>query len=225
MPLINGIDLCKALRDNCRTAHDPILFITGDGNAATQDKCWSAGASDFVEKPVVASTLIQRVKNLLQSKMRLELLSELTFKDQLTELYNRYYLVTEIPTLLKRLTREQKKLSVIMLDIDYFKGFNDKYGHIEGDNCLKAVAQTLIAQLLRPQDCIVRYGGEEFTVFLPGTDEKGCLHVGNKMIDAVAALGIPSTASALEMVTISAGYFVTQPNSRVSIEELLQEAD
>lgn len=225
MPLINGIDLCGELRNNSSTALVPIVFITGDGNAATQDKCWQAGASDFVKKPVVASTLIHRVKNLLQSKLRLELLSELTFKDQLTGLYNRYYLFTEIPTLLKRLAREQKKFSVMMLDIDYFKGFNDKYGHIEGDKCLRRVAQALKSQLLRPQDSIVRYGGEEFAVFLPDTDEEGCLHVGHKMIDAVAALGIHNTASPLHKVTISAGYVVTQPNSRASLENILQQAD
>ena len=119
MPGINCIELCQQLKQSRNTSACPVVFITGDGNAETQNKCWQAGASDYVRKPVIASTLVHRVKNILQSKLRLDLLTELTFKDQLTALCNRYYLFTEIPTQLKRLTRESKSLGVIMIDIDY----------------------------------------------------------------------------------------------------------
>ena len=118
MPGINCIELCQQLKQSRNTSACPVVFITGDGNAETQNKCWQAGASDYVRKPVIASTLVHRVKNILQSKLRLDLLTELTFKDQLTALYNRYYLFTEIPTQLKRLSRESKSLGVIMIDIN-----------------------------------------------------------------------------------------------------------
>ena len=225
MPGINGIELCHLLKNNHKTSACPVLFITGDGNADTQNQCWQAGASDYIRKPVVASTLVHRVKNLLQSKLRLDLLTELTFKDQLTLLYNRYYLFTEIPTLLKRLSRDGKSLGVIMLDIDYFKGFNDRYGHVAGDKCLFEVAQTLKEHLPRPQDSIVRYGGEEFTVFLPDIPPQSCGMLGQSLVEAVRKLAIVNEASPLGVVTISAGYVVTSINNVQTLEHLLNEAD
>jgi len=225
MPGINGIDLCQQLKNNRKTLACPIIFITGDGDAETQNKCWQAGASDYVRKPVVASTLVHRVKNLLQSKLRLDLLTELTFKDQLTTLYNRYYLFTEIPTQLKRLSREHKSLGVIMLDIDYFKGFNDRYGHVAGDKCLFDVGQALKAQLPGPLDSVVRYGGEEFAAFLSDMTKEDCRQVGQRMVEAVSNLTIENEASPLGMVTISAGFVVSPENNALTLEQLLSEAD
>ncbi|OFI34893.1 hypothetical protein BFC17_15095 [Alteromonas lipolytica] len=225
MPGKNGIDLCHELKSQRSTAQCAIIFITGSSDAETQDKCWNAGANDFIKKPVVASTLIHRVKNQLQSQLRLELLSELTFKDQLTELYNRYYLMTEIPTLIKRIAREKASIGVIMLDIDFFKGFNDQYGHIAGDKCLHQVAKAMQQQLLRPQDAIIRYGGEEFAVILPFTDDDGCRHVGRKLLKAVANLNIVNATSQLNVVTVSAGYYVDHPDQNARIEDMIDQAD
>ncbi|MEC9261095.1 MAG: diguanylate cyclase [Pseudomonadota bacterium] len=225
MPGIDGIELCQQLKQHCNTSACPVMFITSEGNAETQDRCWQAGASDYVRKPVIASTLVHRVKSILQSKLRLDLLTELTFKDQLTALYNRYYLFTEIPTQLKRLSRESKSLGVIMIDIDYFKGFNDRYGHVAGDKCLFDVAQTLKDQLPGPHDSIVRFGGEEFSVFLPDTTQEECRHIGHRMVDAVANLSIDNEASPLGKVTISAGYVVSPPTNTPDLEQLLSEAD
>ena len=225
MPGINGIELCQQLKQHSTTSACPVMFITGEGNAETQNMCWQAGASDYVRKPVIASTLVHRVKNILQSKLRLDLLTELTFKDQLTALYNRYYLFTEIPTQLKRLSRERKSLGVIMIDIDYFKGFNDRYGHVVGDKCLFDVAQTLKEQLPGPHDSIVRFGGEEFSVFLPDTTPEKCRNIGQSMVDAVANLSIDNEASPLAKVTISAGYVISPPSNTPGLEQLLSEAD
>ncbi|MBR9792502.1 MAG: diguanylate cyclase [Gammaproteobacteria bacterium] len=225
MPGLNGIELCQQLKQNRNTSACPVVFITGDGNAETQNRCWQAGASDYVRKPVVASTLVHRVKNLLQSKLRLDLLTELTFKDQLTALYNRYYLFTEIPTQLKRLSRDSKSLGVIMIDIDFFKGFNDRYGHVAGDKCLFDVAQTLKEQLPGPHDSIVRFGGEEFSIFLPDTTQQACREIGQKMVDAISNLSIDNEASPLGKVTISAGYVVSPTNNTPGLEQLLSEAD
>ena len=116
---------------------------------------------------MIAATLLHRVKNLLLSEMRLKLLSELTVRDPLTTLYNRYYLDNEVPKMFKHVVREQQHFGVIMIDIDHFKGFNDTYGHVDGDLCLQRVAAALRDCLRRPQDCIVRYGGEEFAIFFP----------------------------------------------------------
>ncbi len=225
MPGKDGLTVCRELKESAMSADIPVMFITGGGEAALQDKCWEAGASDFIAKPVVASTLIHRVKNILQSKLRLELISELTYRDQLTGLHNRYYLTSEIPTTLKHLVREKQPLGVIMTDIDNFKGFNDTYGHVEGDKCLQAVARALKTCLRRPQDCAIRYGGEEFVVFLPNTDQHGCEKVGNAMVSAVQALHLDNSASHLNEVTVSAGYVVTQPAQSSKLEDIINQAD
>ncbi|GAA6203936.1 diguanylate cyclase [Thalassotalea sp. SU-HH00458] len=225
MPDKDGITICKELKQSAQTVDVPILFITGSVEPSSQDICWEAGAADFIAKPIVASTLIHRVRNLLQSKLRLDLLSELTFRDQLTGLNNRHYLVTEVPAILKNTIRENQFLGVIMIDIDYFKGFNDTYGHVDGDKCLVSVASALKACVRRPKDCVIRYGGEEFLVFLPDTDQQGCLLVGQAIVKTMYELNIVNSSSPNKMVTVSAGYVVTQPNNNVKLEDIINDAD
>ncbi len=150
MPKKDGLTLCKELKSTANFADTPVIFVTGSADPHVQDNCWQAGGADFIEKTIVASTLVHRVKNALQNALRLSLLRELIFHDQLTELYNRYYLATEVPLLLKHAARDGDPFSVIMLDIDYFKGYNDTYGHINGDACLKLVATAMNDNVKRP---------------------------------------------------------------------------
>ncbi|GGF85618.1 GGDEF domain-containing response regulator [Alteromonas lipolytica] len=215
MPGQSGIDICKQLQSKKATANCPVLFVSSANKSEEQDRCWQVGAS----------TLTYRVKHLLQSKLRLDLLTELTFKDSLTGLYNRHYLFTEIPTIFKQVVREQQFLSVIMVDIDRFKRYNDFYGHVKGDECLHEVAQTLLEALQRPQDCIIRYGGEEFLIFLPDTTAEGCLHVAQTLVQAVRDQKIPHEKSEHGVVTISVGYVVTKPTKESRIEHIVSEAD
>lgn len=225
IPGKDGLQLCSELKGQTDTSEIPVVFITSDDSPALQDKCWQVGASDFIVKPVVSSTLTHRVKNLLVNQLRLELLRQLTFRDQLTGLYNRYYLSTEIPSVLKQLVREQQPIGVIMVDIDYFKRFNDTYGHLEGDKCLHSVANTLMDCLRRPRDCIIRYGGEEFIIFLPNTDLAGCKLVGDKLIDNVRLLNIVNKESPYGVVTVSAGLFVCMPDQNSTLEDIITESD
>jgi diguanylate cyclase (GGDEF)-like protein len=125
-----------------------------------------------------------------------------------------------------RLQREQQPLSVIMLDVDHFKNFNDSYGHQAGDNCLIQVAKAIQAQLSRPADLIARYGGEEFILILPNTDARGAKVVGEKARHAVESLGIENTnSSAGGIVTVSAGATTCVPDKRSSIDRLVKQAD
>lgn len=125
-----------------------------------------------------------------------------------------------------RLRREKRPLSVIMLDVDHFKAFNDNYGHQAGDDCLVAVAETVRTQLLRPADLVARYGGEEFMLILPNTDRDGAAYVGEKIRRAVEALAIPHTHSSVgAVVTVSAGTATVVPQAEGGAERLLREAD
>ncbi|MDG6098406.1 diguanylate cyclase [Alteromonas sp. ZYF713] len=224
MPGKDGITVCRELKSHASTADIPIIFITASANPEDQDKCWEAGASDFIIKPVVSSTLQHRVKNILLSKMRLDLLTEQTFRDPLTGLYNRYYMNAEVPAIFKHCVREQLHFGVMMIDIDNFKSFNDTYGHLEGDNCLIQVATMLKNTLRRPQDKVLRFGGEEFAVFLPNTDRDGVEELAKSMCVAVEQLGIKN-ATNNGVVTISLGFTVTKADFRSSLSGLINEAD
>ena len=225
MPEISGLDVCKALKQDDRFSDIPVIFVTANTDTQTQDACWEAGASDFVTKPVTPSTLRHRAYHQIQNKLRIDLLNHLTFHDQLTGAYNRHYLAAEIPQTIRQIARERGSVAVIMLDIDYFKGFNDTYGHLDGDVCLRSVAKAIEREIKRPIDCLIRYGGEEFCVLLPNTDSKGCRHVAENIVRAVRNLGINNVASPKGLITISAGYYVTSPISETDVNQIILEAD
>lgn len=126
-------------------------------------------------------------------------------QDGLTGIYNRRYLETTLDKIITTLFRTESCLSILLLDIDYFKKYNDTYGHSRGDDCLKIVAQALNKVITRKGDFIARYGGEEFAVVLPGTDNTGANIIANKMLKTVQELKIPHEKSVNGIVTISIG--------------------
>ena len=153
-------------------------------------------------------------------------LTDKMYHDQLTGIYNRRYLEDSLKRISHSLKRYGDVLSVMMIDIDYFKKFNDTYGHSEGDICLKAVAEALNDTLLRPDDFVARYGGEEFTVILPYTDENGARFIAEKMLKNIRNLKIAHEKSeAADYVTISIG--LTTINAELSQDgnEYLKTAD
>jgi len=126
--------------------------------------------------------------------------------DALTGIYNRRYFDETMEHVISSLSRSESLLSVMMIDIDFFKRYNDTYGHVEGDKCLKAVAQTLSECITRADDFIARYGGEEFIVVLPNTDEQGARLIADKLLDNVRDLCLPHEQSdAADYVTVSIG--------------------
>jgi len=130
----------------------------------------------------------------------------MTVIDQLTEIYNRRYFDGSMKMLIKTLSRNDSKLSLLMIDIDYFKNYNDTYGHDAGDKCLKEIAAALSKVIIREEDFVARYGGEEFVVVLPNTDENGARLIADKLLSKVRECGIPHESSDVEKyVTISIG--------------------
>jgi diguanylate cyclase (GGDEF)-like protein len=126
--------------------------------------------------------------------------------DMLTGIYNRRYMEENLKRVVRSLARTGGFLSILMIDVDFFKKYNDTYGHAEGDVCLKAVAQALAGSLARPNDFAARYGGEEFSVILPDTDESGARLIAGKILENIRALGIPHEKNdAADCVTVSVG--------------------
>ena len=227
MPDINGLDVCTALKASPETNHIPVIFVTSTMDIDSENACWEVGASDFVMKPVNASTLTHRIKTHLQNKLRTEFLEMMTFHDQLTGFYNRMYLNNEIPLLIKQVARDKSTVGAIMIDIDYFKLFNDTYGHLEGDICLQKVAQIVSDTVKRPKDAVIRFGGEEFLVILPYIDHQGTKLVANQLVEAVADAKISHGKGIENRVSISAGFAVWKACDVVEedVAALIEEAD
>ena len=227
MPDMNGLEVCEHIKSMPGGQHIPIIFVTSTNDVETQNACWEVGASDFVMKPVNASTLTHRIKTHLQNKLRTEFLEMMTFHDQLTGLYNRMYLTNEIPLLIKQVARDKGTVGAIMIDIDYFKLFNDTYGHLEGDICLQKVAQIISDTVKRPKDAVIRFGGEEFLVVLPYIDHQGTKLVAHQLVEAVANARIPHGKGIENRVSISAGFAVWKATDVVEddVAALIEDAD
>jgi len=145
--------------------------------------------------------------------------------DGLTGIYNRRYMEMTMRQIIMTFSRTNSKLSVLMLDVDFFKDFNDTYGHSKGDECLKAIANALIKNIARKVDFAARYGGEEFTIVLPGVNEKGALIVAEKLLDAIRKLNIPHEKSGEGIVTISIGVTTGLLNHTQDWNDYIKKAD
>jgi diguanylate cyclase (GGDEF)-like protein len=154
-----------------------------------------------------------------------EMLQRLSFLDPLTNIANRRYMQMVLEREWKLQARSDRPMAVIMIDIDWFKLFNDTYGHQSGDDCLRRVATALEAAVKRPTDLVARYGGEEFIVLLPQTDRKGAICTGNRLMEAVRGLNIENSGSPIGHVTVSMGVASCDPLSDGDFDDLIRSAD
>lgn len=212
----------------------PILMITALEDDESVTQAFDAGATDFITKPIHWAILKQRVKHLIhQSQLyqRLEAANEqlqrLAAIDQLTQLANRRVFDLVLERQWRLMLRNQTPLSLIFADIDYFKGYNDFYGHQAGDHCLFEVAQAIASQVHRPTDLVARYGGEEITIILPDTSSTGAALIAHNIQEKVRSLKIPHEKSAAApFVTISLGVASIDESSYAqSYTHLLKVAD
>lgn len=225
MPGMSGFDVCQHLKADPETAGIGIIFVTGHFDEVQEVKGFQLGAVDFIHKPINPIITAARVKNQFTLKRQSDLLHSIALLDSLTGVANRRHLDQRLPELWKQCCRSKLPLSIVMLDVDFFKRFNDRYGHQEGDHCLRLVAQTINSVLRRPMDYVARYGGEEFICILPETSLSGALQMAQRIVDAVRALHIEHLDSCFKEVTISAGIASVQPTSDVSWFSLIETAD
>ena len=171
-----------------------------------------------------STSLADKTTNeLYKSNLSLE---EKVHHDGLTEIYNRRYLDDSLPRIIKALSRASGELSVLMIDIDFFKNYNDTYGHAQGDTCLKKVAAQLQTSLARASDVVARYGGEEFIIILPNTNEKGARRVAERILNNIASINIPhETSDAAPYVTVSVGGTTAQVMYTQTPEDYIKRAD
>jgi len=206
MPGMSGFQVFDALKSEPTLADVPVIFVTSHSEAAFEVAGLERGAADFIAKPVSAPLVLARVKTQLRVKHMADELRRIASTDALTGVANRrrFDEALEREWLVAR--RAGTPLALLMIDIDHFKLFNDRYGHPAGDACLRSVAQALVGASLRPADLVARYGGEEFVVLLPQTPRGGAEQVAQGVLDAVGALAIAHEASLTAWhVTVSIG--------------------
>ena len=224
MPDINGVEACKTLKEKSETHDIPIVFVTGHGDSDAEDKCWEAGGVDFLTKPVNANTLNHRIKSHLALKELTDELRRIAYQDGLTQVSNRRYFDEYLLRQQKLSQRSGSFFALLMFDIDFFKSYNDHYGHLAGDDCLRLVAKVLKQSVERPGDFVARFGGEEFAVVLPETDIAGAILVATKLLANVRELGIKHKGSPFGVVTGSIG-IAASDGSKKTLQELIDTAD
>lgn len=227
MPDMDGYEVCRRLKDTEQTNDIPVIFVTAMDSEEDEEMGFSLGAVDYISKPFNPVIAKARIRNQINLKIRTDMLEKLSMYDGLTDIPNRRFFEVSLEREWLRTQRFFKPLSLLMIDIDNFKPYNDNYGHGAGDDCLRNVARTLKNTLVRPADLIARYGGEEFVALLPETDEQGALHVAQELCSAVQNLGIRHEYSpTAPVVTMSVGTATfTSENSVESSEKLLKIAD
>lgn len=220
MPGVDGLDTCRIIKEDSHIAHIPIIFVTSMQGSENEEKCWMAGAADFIHKPIVPMTLINRVKVHISQKHQADLLRSLAFKDGLTGIYNRRYFDHSLERQSSLSARNNAPLSLLMVDIDFFKRYNDTLGHLAGDDALRAVAELLQNCCNRPTDIAARYGGEEFAVLLPDTAEEGAVKIAKTILSEIEAANITHPDSELSYLTVSIGIAVSVDGETSSLLDL-----
>jgi diguanylate cyclase (GGDEF)-like protein len=247
LPGIDGFSCCAQLQERFGHHCPPILMITSLNDEASVDRAFNAGATDYITKPIHWAVLRQRVRRLLQASWAMEelrqkmeqerrLLEQLEIAnrelqrlvaiDSLTQLANRRCFDERLQQEWRRLGRDQGNLSLILLDVDFFKAYNDTYGHQSGDRCLQQVALLILGTIRRPADLAARYGGEEFAIILPNTDLAGATYIAHALQQKLRDSAIPHSGSKISpYLTISFGIASASPEPDQSPHSLISQAD
>lgn len=226
MPKINGFQVCEKLQKNQTTKDIPIVFLTSLSEHEDEEYGLRLGAIDYITKPFSIPIVKAKIKNYLALKYYQDLLKKHTDLDQLTQIANRRRFDEVFSIESRKAIRYRRYLSLLLIDIDHFKQYNDTYGHLEGDHCLQQIALTLKNTLKRPGDFVARWGGEEFVCLLPDTDSDGACIVAERLREAICLNRIPHESSpVLNVVTVSIGVVTSDPQNPESLGSLMKLVD
>jgi len=226
MPGMDGYEVCTRLKHNPVTARIPVLFISSRDEEEDEARGLSLGAIDYIVKPIRPSIVQARVRNHIELKRSRDLLERLTTQDHLTGISNRRRFDDYLEVEWRRAAREQTPISLIAIDIDHFKAFNDHYGHPRGDHCLTHVARALASCVTRTTDLVARCGGEEFACVLPATDGGGAERLAEQMRAGIAAQCLEHAHSSTHShITISLGVATAVPRAGEPAQTLIDLAD
>lgn len=247
MPEMSGYEVCERLKANPDTYSIPVIFLSASNDTDDKVQAFAVGGADYVTKPFQAEEVLMRVRHQLtilrqqqqlvaqnqrlqQAEIALQQsnleLKRIANTDSLTQIANRRCFDETLIQEWQRHRREQQSLCLILCDIDYFKAFNDRYGHPAGDACLQQVSAAIADCIKRPADMAARYGGEEFAILLPNTDQSGAIAVVRAIQEKLQHVRIPHAASAVAAyITLSAGISCLIPTLNLGSQNLVVEAD
>jgi diguanylate cyclase (GGDEF)-like protein len=226
MPELDGYEVCRRLKSDPRTSRIPVIFVSAREEASEEARGFDAGGVDYITKPIRPPVVRARVQTHLELKHSRDLLEKLASIDPLTGIPNRRGFDESLEQEWKRAIRSAAPLSLAILDVDYFKKFNDTYGHARGDACLREVAQTIAGVARRPGDVAARYGGEEFGAIFPETDSDAMQSLAERLVESVRTLGIEHASSGCgPHVSVSVGSVSLVPSLGDDAAAALQAAD
>jgi diguanylate cyclase (GGDEF)-like protein len=226
MPEMGGYEVIKHLKNDDRTNKIPVIFVTARNSIEDEELGLKLGAVDYITKPYSPPIVKIRVRNHLRIAHQYKLLDQLAYLDGLTEISNRRRFEEIFKKEWERSNRNGTPISLAMVDVDYFKQYNDHYGHAMGDIALQKIAKSLAGVLRRPADFIARYGGEEFVIVLPETDAAGARDIAERCLQKVAGLDIRHLYSlAAGCVTVSIGLATVLKDDGISPKMFLEAAD
>ena len=223
MPKVDGIDACRQMKQLGGEYQVPVLMITGRDDEASIEKAFDVGADEYVTKPIHPVVLRHRVRRLLETEKRRRLLETAAMTDYLTGVLNRRAFTERLRAEIRRAQRTQSNLSLVLTDIDFFKKVNDNYGHLSGDEVIKAFARCLMVSV-RAYDFVGRFGGEEFVVCLPDASADQAMVVSERLRLAVENCTIPVAGNQILSITASFGVTILQQEAD-NAEFMLERAD
>jgi diguanylate cyclase (GGDEF)-like protein len=226
MPDMSGFDVLRKLKSSGATKDIPVIIITGRNNADDEEKAFLLGAVDYMTKPFNNTIVMARVKTRLQMVRQTRTIDRMSMEDALTGLPNRHSFDNHMEMEWKRAIREKKPLSLLIVDIDRFKAYNDAYGNIQGDELLKAVATVFPKSVRRPADLSARINGEEFAVILPDTAWESALLIAENIRKTIKATILPTVDGKTHtFVTVSIGLVTKTPRVNDTISDFFNLAD
>lgn len=226
LPGLDGYGACQRLRSDAATQDLPIIFLSARVDAEDIVHGFDVGGSDYVTKPIRERELLARIRVHVRVKQLQDRLRQQSATDSLTGLFNRRMLDETLETEWRRNHRQKSWLAAIIVDVDHFKLYNDRYGHQKGDLCLRAVSHAIAAAARRSGDFVARYGGEEFALILPNTDMLGARLVANRILESVRGLRLPHERSpTADVVTVSLGVVSLVPERDAKATALIEVAD
>lgn len=226
MPDRSGFEVIEEIKNDPVTMGVSVIFITGLANSDDEERGFDLGGCDYIYKPFKANIVIARVMMHLELIQQRKMLDSIAHIDALTGISNRRKLDINLSDELAANKRDNKKMMVALIDVDYFKQYNDHYGHGAGDIALKKVATSLREVLKRPRDFAARFGGEEFVIILPDSDLVGGKLVIENIIQALADKDIKHEYSKCsEYLTLSIGAVLVDAEQSRLPEQVLDIAD
>lgn len=206
MPDMDGFEVCARLKANPTSSDIPVIFVTGHNDTAQESRALQVGAVDCISRPINPALARARINSHLMLKLQTEAMYKLDFLDGLTGAFNQRYFDQQLSMELARSARNKSPLNLVLIEVDYFRQFNDCYGYQAGDDCLRQITGTLKAGLRRPADLVARHGGNTFACLLPETDFDNAMALACELELRVRGRGFSHEKSdAATIVTISLG--------------------